>query len=239
MISSLDVIPSERNERDVLRLHLVFGLVVVAVLALPGSTPAWGVRIFLLLVAYDTAALILAVRRGHGRWLQDLSVLMPLSALQIFPDWFLSAGLGILVFPDATFPKIGTVTAYMALMWTVPLFLIVQVARAVEDRDLWGPGRPARRGLARVAAALTAALLFITSEATFWRLDLWQAVNVQQVGHVALYVVLPEIILGVAAYEACHWAAGRRWRAKAAAALTVMWIYLGTLAFFYLLIEVV
>jgi hypothetical protein len=234
MISSRGVISLQASERDALWLHLLWGLLVAGALALP-SGPPQGMRIFLLLVAYATAAVALAVRRGYGQWLEDLAVLIPLSALQIFPDWFLSKVLGVLAFPDPTFPKIGTVTAYMAGMWTVPLFLAVLVGRGVEARDPRFLDRAAGRPMARMAAAAAAAFLFVGAEATLWRLEIWHAVGVYQVGHVALYVVVPEVLLGVAVYEACRWAEGRRWWEKLTVAVVVMWLYLGMLAFFYLL----
>lgn len=226
----------QQRERDACLFHLVFVVVAVLLLWSPGGLPQ-GWRIFILLVAYPVGLLALAHRREHHLWKQDLALLVPLSALQVFPDWFLSSVLGVLVFPDATFPKIGTVTAYMAGMWTIPLFVVVVVARGVEERDLWGTDRVANRRLARLAAATTAGLLFVGAEATLWRLDIWHAVEVHQIGSVALYVVVPEILLGVTTYEACRWSARRPWFHKVTAALAVMWIYLGSLSTFFLLID--
>jgi hypothetical protein len=44
--------------------------------------------------------------------------------LQIWPDWFLSAQLEILVFPEDGLFKIGTVSGYMLFLWAIPFFII-------------------------------------------------------------------------------------------------------------------
>jgi len=156
---------------------------------------------------------------------------LPVSVLQVLPDWFLSAALGVLVFPEDGFPKIGTVSGYMAGLWTIPLFVVVLTGRAVE----------ARAGVVAGAwtAALTALGVFWASEETLWRVPVWHARDVATVGHAAVYVLVPEAILGAAAYDAYRLAAGRHPSTKLLRAGTVTLVYTGALAVAYLLVEAV
>ena len=47
-----------------------------------------------------------------------------------------------------------------------------------------------------VTAVVLALIIFGGAEATLWRLGAWVALDVVMVGHVALYVVPPEMLLG-------------------------------------------
>jgi len=158
------------------------------------------------------------------------SFLLPLSVLQVFPDWFLSSELKILVFPEDGFFKIGTVSAYMAGLWVIPLMSVVYISE--EIRNKYGENQ------AYIASGLSALLIFGLSEATSKSvLSSWYAQNVQMIGDMALYVLLPEMILGLAAYEAFRSSVGKSPMYKLRNAFAVMLIYTGSLMFFYFLFE--
>ncbi len=90
------------------------------------------------------------------------------------------------MFPDVGGPRIDTVNASMAGMWTIALFPVVFLGLRVEARS----GR--RAALAAVAVATF--VVFVGSEAVAWGIPIWHAQNVAMVGGV--YVVIPEILLG-------------------------------------------
>jgi hypothetical protein len=153
----------------------------------------------------------------------------PLSLLQIFPDWFLSAVLGVLVFPDTGSPRVGDVPLFMGGLWIIPLFIIVLLGRRVQVRFT--------KNLAILAVCIASAVLFLGSEAVLWLIPIWYAHGVTMIAHVAIYLIVPEILLGLftfLAFETFH--TDMIWH-RLGAAFTVMVIYLGNLCFFYLIIE--
>ncbi|ABZ94802.1 hypothetical protein EHQ92_13820 [Leptospira biflexa] len=156
--------------------------------------------------------------------------LVPLSVFMVFPDWFLSAVLQTLVFPEDGFLKIGTVAGYMAGLWVIPLFICVYTGIKLEERSvsIIGTG---------IWVGLVSLIIFGTSEATMWILGSWYAQNVKMWGHVAYYVLLPEMILGITAYLAYQGFSYSAYVFQIAIGFLVMILYIGNLSFFYLLIE--
>jgi len=57
------------------------------------------------------------------------------------------------------------------------------------------------------------------------------------IGHVAVYILIPEIILGLSAYYCYQTIRSKPLWMKTPAAFLVMLLYLGAAAFFYFLIE--
>jgi len=57
------------------------------------------------------------------------------------------------------------------------------------------------------------------------------------IGHVAVYILVPEIILGVAAYAAYQAVHKKPLGVKIFSAFFVMLLYLGSASFFYFLVE--
>lgn len=160
------------------------------------------------------------------------------SVFQVLPDWFLSAVLGSLVFPEDGLFKFGTVSAYMAGLWAIPFFLIlfaVRWSRMGLSSDRWLEQQP---DISRVLLAASVTLLiFATSEATLWVLGSWYARDVMMIGHVALYVLIPEFVLGAHLYIA--FILSRRlslWKQTLIAA-HVSLLYTGALALSYLFLE--
>jgi hypothetical protein len=120
-------------ERDGIILHLVFGIVCVAVLTLPLGLMV-GVRMFLLVLFYNVVTPLAGLRHPREEWFHIWLFSFIISLFQIMPDWFLSAQLGVLVFPDDGFVKIGDVSAYMAGLWTIPFFMIIFIGKRIKAR---------------------------------------------------------------------------------------------------------
>jgi hypothetical protein len=194
----------------------------------PVETPS-GVRLFLLVVFYNMALPLAAHQLGHRRWIRIWLFLVPLSAFQVLPDAFLAERLGALVFPDLGGPRLGPVPAAMAGLWTIPLFLVLYLGeRCLAEGS---------RRTALVAVAVASAALFVGAEATLWAVPIWYAQGVHTVAHVALYVVVPEILLGLAAFLAYEEMAGRHPLLQVLAAFCISSFYLGTLGISHLLVE--
>lgn len=217
-----------QNERDVLGLHLIFTAVCAAVLIAPvGIEP--GIRMLFLVLLYNLAVPLYGAWKHHDDWINLWLFALILSMFQVFPDWFLSAQLDILVFPEDGLVKIGTVSAYMAGLWTIPIFLIVYTGKRIQSRY--------SRSAAYVSVALVSLVIFGGSEQTLWLLSSWYAKNVVMIGHVAVYIVIPEIILGLASFFCFEQIKERGHLVKIPCAFLVMQLYLGSACFFYFLVE--
>ena len=79
----------DRSERHALIFHAIFATGASAVLA--ASVASLGLRIWALVIAYNVALPVVARLHGHRKWLALWLFLVPLSALQVLPDWILSA----------------------------------------------------------------------------------------------------------------------------------------------------
>lgn len=169
-----------------LRWQSIF-LVVTAVV-LWFRTPAnIGFALLLLCVVWDLLFYLWARAERSLRLRQILIFSMVLSVFQVFPDWMLSRHLNVLVFPPDGLFKWDTVSGYMALLWAIPASTILVTYHFVRAKT---------NGKIGFAAALAVgALLFIGSEELVWMLPSWYAVNVVKWGHVARYIIVPEIIL--------------------------------------------
>jgi hypothetical protein len=192
-----------------LAFHVVVAVVAVVVLALP--SPSMGIRVTILVMAYHLGMLLVgrtAWGRGWGRaWL----VLAPLSVLMVAPDWFLSAELGTLDFPDTGAPFIGTVPVFMAGMWVLALFPLVLLAGWLEGR--FGQ----RAGLA--GSAVAGALLFWAAERLAPVVPLWEPQDVETVGGIAAYVLPAEVMLSAAVWLLVR---GSLWRTPTVTAVGVV-----------------
>lgn len=217
-----------RIDRDMLWVHGGWALVVSGLFMLPGVGPI-GVRFLLAVLVYNTLVPLVAYRRRHRCVLHIWLLVFPLSLFQVVPDWFLAEVLGVLVFPETGVFRVGAVSAFMAGLWAVPLFVIVYVSLRVQERG--------RRWAGDVTAAVVALIIFGMAEATLWRLDAWVAQDVTTIGHVALYVLPPEMLLGWSTFRAYLVVRRRPLYHKVAGAGLVMLLYLGSLCASYLLIE--
>jgi hypothetical protein len=189
-----------------------------------------GIKFFILTLSFHVFLLIFS---KFLRWFTPYKIwkfLIPLSLLLVFPDWFLSSVLGVLVFPEDGLFKIGTVSGYMAGLWAIPLFILIYTGIKLEERSvsifgtcLW--------------IAMLSLLIFGGAEACSWMLNSWYAQNVTQVKGIALYVLIPEMILGVVSYLAYQGFSQSHFLVQVGIGFLIMIQYLGSLSFFYLVIE--
>lgn len=227
-----DTNPSMKTtEKHSLFFHISFTILCIIVLLLPiPATNGW--RLFFLVLVYNISLPIVAQVWEHDRWMDIFLFVLPVSILQVIPDWFLSKVLGVLVFPPDGFYKIGTVSAYMAGLWTIPLFIIVYVATRFEKR--YPEANPLSKYL---LAGGTAFLIFFLSEEFMRLIPVWYAQNVSMIGHTAIYVLFPEFVLGIFATFAYFHTEHKPFRTKLLWAIPTMAVYLGTLSFSYLFVE--
>ncbi len=214
--------------RDVVYVHLLFAVVAAAVLLFP-ATVGISARLLVVVIAYNVMIPLVALQRGHTEWIRIWLFAFALSILQIWPDWYLSAELGVLAFPDDGVLMIGTVPAYMAGLWAIPLFTIIYVGQLVQKQwaDKW---------VLVIVGALTLAI-FGSAEATMWMLPSWYAVGVTMIGHVAVYIIIPEIVLGLSTYITYDIVRERPLWMIAIAAVLVMILYLGCAVLSFFMIE--
>jgi hypothetical protein len=203
--------------------HLVFAAVAVLVLLQPLAP--FGLRVLLLVVAYNAGVVVVALRANDAMVLRWWCVLAPMSVVMVLPDWFLSAELGVLVFPDTGSPYIGTVPLFMAGMWVVALLPIMLVGHRVE--------RAAGLPVALVVVVIAGLALFTAAEWLAPSLPLWHPQNVPTVAGVAPYVLLPEAGLTLATYLLVRNSQTRNGWATAAGVVAVPFLYLGMLASSY------
>ncbi|BBO74198.1 hypothetical protein DSCW_16150 [Desulfosarcina widdelii] len=215
-------------EREALFFHLLYSIICVGLLALPLNLAA-GVRLFILVILYNIVMPVIGLRHPKERWFDIWLFSLFTSLFQVLPDWFLSAQLGVLVFPEDGLFKIGVVSGYMAGLWTIPFFMIIFFGKAVRDRY--------SSAVALWAVAGLSLLIFGASEETMWRIPSWYAVNVTMIGHIAVYLIVPEIILGLSVYLAYEFIRVHKCWLKVPAAFLVMQLYTGSLSIFYFLIE--
>jgi hypothetical protein len=222
------MITINRSEKDAIIFHTLFTLLCgIAILAF--SDIAIGHRLLFLVIVYNLAMPAWGVFRKDKDWTNLWLFAFILSMFQVFPDWFLSAQLNILVFPEDGCFKFGTVSGYMAGLWTIPLFIIIFIGERLNERS------SQLAAYASVAAA--SVIIFGGSEATLWLLPSWYAQNVYMIGHIAVYILIPEIVLGTSAYGCYQLIKNRPLWFRIPAAFLVMQLYLGSAAFFYFFFE--
>lgn len=217
-----------RAERDLFALHAWFALLAVLVLWVPMDL-ATGVRIAALVVFYNLAFPVMGAARGHAEWWRMWSFALPLSVLMVVPDWFLSAHLGVLRFPPDGLADIGTVTAYMAGLWTIPFVLIIGLSRMVEQRQGRGP--------AYLAALVVGGVVIVGAESFAHRIPMWEPVGVETIGNVALYIVPAELLLSVIVYVAYTRVRDSNLLARIGIGVLVMIFYVGAATTSWFLLE--
>ena len=182
--------------------------------------PLLGVLIGAWVLAYNVSLPWAGWLRGHPDVIDLWTFLLPLSLLQVIPDWVLAGAFNTLAFPDVGGARLGPVPAFMAGLWVVPLVLVIWItslSRSVSER------------LAPFVAAASALAIFGAAEWAARPLGLWYAHGVRMVHGVALYVLPAETVLGVAAWRVYQRVQGRLWLAKLSGAATVSVLYTGSL----------
>lgn len=207
--------------REALWFHGLFFVVAAAVLLFADSE--LGLGLTWLAIGYNVALPALGLVRGHAEWLWLWLFLLPLSIALVVPDWALAAIGGTLVFPDHGGWRVGgLVPAYFAGLWMTLLFPILLLSNAQR--------RPYR------AATLLALVAFCFWEWAAPQMGLWQHQGVDQLAGVALYPLIPEVMLVLTTVWAYRHLRSSPLYARVTGALTVAIFYAGAL-FIALLVE--
>ncbi|WP_414587539.1 DUF6989 domain-containing protein [Scytonema sp. PCC 10023] len=147
----------------------------------------------------------------------------------VLPDSFLCSGLGVLVYPEDSFIKIDPIPVYMAFMWTIPLILIIlageQVQKHISQRTAY------------ICVAAVSLFIVGIAEQTMWALPSWSSQNVITINHWAVYLVIPEMLLGLSAYIAYENIKYKSLLVKFLTAFLIMLLYWFNLVFFYFFVE--
>jgi len=219
----------DKEEKDALIVHLVFALTCVPILLIPIAV---GIKLFILVSIYNALIPIFSYWRGHENWINIWLFSFILSLFQIWPDWFLASQLNTIVFPpnDGIIHIGGAVSAYMAVLWAIPFFNIIFVGQRIKERKSLNS--------AYIIVALVSFLIFTMSEGTLWILGSWYAQNVHLVfDHIALYILVPEIILGLSTFYYYEIIREKSQWIKIPTAFIVMLLYVGTAASSYFILE--
>lgn len=211
---------------DFLIIHLFFVIICISILVIPGYI---GIKLFILVIIYNIILPVYGYLRNHSEWVNIWFFVFLLSVFQIWPDWFLSAELGILGFPEDGFVKIGTVSLYMVGLWVIPLFIIIFVGLKAQERY--------SRSKAYLIVSLLSLIIFGLAEQTMWMLQSWYAQNVTMIGHLAVYIIIPEIILGLSTYFCYEQIQDKKIILKIPITFVIMLLYLGSATFFYFLVD--
>ncbi|MFW9909056.1 MAG: DUF6989 domain-containing protein [Candidatus Thorarchaeota archaeon] len=212
---------------DLILMHFVFAIPTALILAIFQDV-AIGARLLVVVVLYNVLLPLWAHFRDHKEWLEVWTFVFPISLLMIFPDWFLALQLEVLSFPADGFPMIGAVPIYMVGLWAIPLFLIVYTGLLMRSK-----GVP----MTTLSILIMSLLLFVGSEATLWMLGSWYAHDVLMIGNVAIYIIIPELLLGLSTYIGYLITRKMGIVHRLVMAFIIMVMYIGNASFFYFIIE--
>ncbi len=202
--------------RDALIFHAAFFTVAIPV-ALTVSGPALGIALIALAAGYNLLLPALGYLRGHPHWLRLWAFLFVVSLALPCADWMLVQRMHTLQFPDHGAPRLGgVVPVYFMGMWVMLLWPVCWLALATR--------RP--YGI----AALLALCGFVLWEWAARPLALWHAVDVKMVAGFALYPLIPEMLLTIAALWLWTTVSQRSVLTQIAAALAVPVFYAGALS---------
>lgn len=202
------------STRDALWFHALFLAVAVPWLILSGGARA--VPLLWLTLGYNLGLLLWGFVRGHSEWLFLWLFLLPLCLGQLLPEWALVRVVGVLQFPDPSRPRLGgDVPLYLPGLWMLALFPLLLI------------------GLSRrhPVFSLTplALLLFVALEWAARPLGLWTHQGVLGVHGIALYPLLPQLLLTLVALAAYRSHARANPLARVGIALAINVFYAGAL----------
>lgn len=206
----------QRRVQDALIFHALFFSIAIPV-ALTSSGARLGMSVSALALAYNIALPLFGHWRGHPQWVRLWVFLLPMSATLPLADWMLVVRMKTLVFPDHGIWRLGgAVPLYFTGLWIMLLWQVCWLADTV--RKPW-----------HFAAGFSLAA-FLVWEWAARPMALWHAVGVKQVAGFALYPLIPEMLLGMAAlwmWRQCGYSA---WPQRVAAAVSVSVFYAGALS---------
>jgi len=217
------------STKDFIIVHLIFVILCLAVLIIPLPI-AIGIKFFILVISYNLLILSVGLFRKNNEWIKLWVFVFLISLFQIWPDWFLSAQLNVLVFPEDGLFKIGTVSGYMVGLWAIPLFLICFFGLKLKEKH----------SLIKtlIVIGLMSLMIFGLSEQSLWMLQSWYPQNVTLIfDHLAVYIIIPEVILGLSTFYYFQKIKDNNYLTLIVVSFIVMLLYLGSASFFYFLFE--
>ena len=218
-----------KTTRDFILVHLIFTVLCFAVLNIPIPI-AIGIKLFILVISYNLLIPLVGLFRKYSDWVKLWVFVFLISLFQIWPDWFLSAQLNILIFPEDGLFKIGTVSGYMAGLWAIPLFILCFIG--LKLKEIYSQFK------ALIVVGLISMNVFMFSELTMWMLQSWYPQNVTLIfDHLAVYIIIPEVILSLSTFYYFEKIKTQNFLLSIVVAFGIMLLYLGSASFFYFLFE--
>ncbi len=215
-----------QEESDALIIHVLFSIQCILVLLFPLDV-SLGIRMVILVLSYNILIPAVGKYRGYSDWVDIWSFSFTLSLFQLFPDWFLSDELNILIFPDDGFVKIGSVSIYMLGLWAIPVFMILFIGIKSKIRY--------SERIVYFVVGVVSFLIFTSSE--LFLSTSWHAQNVLLISNVAVYIIIPEILFGLTSYWMYLQIRNTSVFRKLFGAVIIMIFYLGNAALFYFILE--
>ena len=208
--------PSLRALREALFFHAAFfAFAIPLALSLRGA--ALGQALLGLVLLYNLALPAVGAWRGHRGWVALWAFLLPLSLALPCADWMLVARMGTLHFPDHGIWRLGgAVPAYFMGLWIMLLWPLCWFASALR----WPYPAAAALGLGG----------FLVWEWAARPMNLWHAQGVKTLAGFALYPLLPEVLLTLAALWMWRSLHDASLPARLAGALSVAVFYAGALS---------
>lgn len=202
--------------RDALLFHGLFFAVAIPV-ALSLSGHALGLALCGFALAYNAMLPAVGARLAHADWVNLWKFLLPLSMALPCADWMLVERMGTLTFPDHGIARIGgAVPVYFMGLWVMLLWQVCWLAQATK------------RPYASVSVLSLAG--FLVWEWAARPMNLWHAQDVRQIAGFALYPLIPEVLLSVAALWAWRTLRHDSLLPRIAVALGLAVFYTGALA---------
>jgi hypothetical protein len=215
--------------KDFIILNLVF--FVLCLLVLLGFSFPIGQALFGLCSCYVLMILGVMFFRKYQNWMNIFQFSFAFGIFNFFPDWFLSAHLKTLIYPEEGIFKIGIIGGYMPLLWFIPMFML-----------LWGFGylkNMIDKKLSYLIILILGIITFSLSEHCFKILGSWHAAESVKysIGNAAVYVLLSELMLIFYACYLFEMVEKKSISEKIIVAFTLMILYMGSLIFWWFVLE--
>jgi len=216
--------------KDFVIIHVIFAVLAAITLLFPFPTATIDGKMLLLVIMYNALVVVEFNLKGYSEWRNIWLFSITLSLLMVFPDWYLAETLGALVFPPGGLLMIGgAIPLYMAGLWSIPFFIIIFIGKVIEERK--------SIQMTYLIVSIVSVVIFVLSELTLVNLPSWTATVTGMTGNLAWYIIIPELLLGLSAFICYNAITGREIWMNLSGAFIVMILYMGTVSFFYFLIE--
>ena len=220
----------DESIKDFILIHVIFAVLAAITLLFPFPGAFVDGKMLLLVILYNALIIVEIIYKGHEEWKSIWLFSFILSLFMVFPDWYLAETLGALVFPPGGLPMIGgSIPLYMALLWSIPFFIVIFVGKEIQKRK--------SAEITYLGASLFGLLIFVMSELTLVNLPSWTATVTGMTGNLAWYIIIPEFFLALSAFLCYEYVLDKKLWMKIIGAFAVMIFYIGNASFFYFLIE--